>query len=313
MAFNWEATDTYWVVDPKYLMMLVQNYGWDLNGRDAIGRTFIAYFTYGDERFLEGIENCWDKIERKNWLKRFLFGKYYYQGYRYSDHDDKYLSRNHLIYTLLAFKYGGYSEGFIKDFVKHLRFRISKKYLFTLNLWLWARVIANIKPYSILYYPFQWLTLTIFSLWNRLLYEYSGFGEESHQEDFIKIQNSLKPSKMVKLTKKFYSISALHIMSWQIRVLKDSKWKKRLQKIALTICPEHNYVVQLLLQSPNSPSRENVESYRSMEEDRWTGILNSWINDRDINFIKDPKRLEWNVQDVDYLRKLYSTVSCFNI
>ena len=55
---------------------------------------------------------------------------------------------------------------------------------------------------------------------------------------------------------------------------------------------------------------ENVFGYKSMQGGRWTGILNPWINDRDMEIITDPKRLEWNVQDVDYVRKLYNTSAC---
>jgi len=309
MAFNWEATETQWYVDQENKMMRVK----DLNPDDSIFEAFRAYFLYGDERFLEGIESCWVKVERRGWLKRFLFGKYYNQGYRYPTHYDDNFSRDHLAYTLIAFKYAGYSEEFIKDFVKHLRFRISKRFLFTIDLWCWAYAIANIKPYTLLYPPIQWLVLAVSSKWNKLIYRHIGFGEESHQDDFVKIQNSMKPSGMIKLAKKLYPIYALHIVSWQIKLLKNSKWKKRLQKIALTLCPKHNYPIQMLLQSPNPPSREDVESYRSMEGGRWTGILNPWINDRDINFIVDPKRLQWNVQDVDYVRKLYSTIYCLDI
>jgi hypothetical protein len=313
--FNWEAKDTAYFVDQENNMMLGLNPPWDPDadhGRgDAIGRTFLAYYCYGDPRFLDGIEECWERVERKGWLKRFLFGKYYYQGYRYPTKDHPVgLSRDHLTYTLLAFKYAGYSDAFIKDFVKHLRFRISKFAIFTIDLWLWARVVANIKPYAALYYPLQWLVLKITSLWNRLMYMNSGFGEESCQDDFVLIYNSMKPRKMIKMAKRFYPVYALHQQAWEIKLLPESKWKKRLQKVALELCPKHNYVIQLLLDSPNRPSKENIDSYKSMTSFRWSGILNSWLNDRYMVIIDDPKLLEYNVLDVDYLKKLYYTISC---
>ena len=43
---------------------------------------------------------------------------------------------------------------------------------------------------------------------------------------------------------------------------------------------------------------------------RWSGILNTWLNDRDMRVITDPVLLEYNVQDVDYLKKLYYTIPC---
>ncbi|HRT03643.1 MAG TPA: hypothetical protein P5513_06870 [Candidatus Diapherotrites archaeon] len=320
---NWETKDTLNFVDRDNKMMLCQNPSWNPNGDngkgDAIGRTFISYFCYGDPRFIEGVFNCWVKVYRKGWLKKLLFGEYYYQGYRYptyangTEKEPVGLSRDHLTYTVLLFKYAGFSEDFLKDFVTHLRFRISKRYFMTIDLWLWLRVIANIKPYKIFYYPLEWIILAIASLWNKFLYKFSGFGEESSQEDFIKIPNSMKPKSMIRIAKKFYPIYALHINSWQIRLLPESKWKKRLQRIALSICPKYNYVIQLLLDSPNRPSKEAIESYRAMTGGRWTGILNTWINDRDIHIIEDPKLIEFNNIDVDYLKKLFYTISCKKI
>jgi hypothetical protein len=314
--FSWEATETAYFVNQETKMMLGQNRPWDPNGNngkgDSIGRTFLAFFTYGDPRFLNGIESCWERVERKGWLRRFLFGKYYYQGYRYPERypGEIGISRDHLTYTLLAFKYAGYSDKFLKDFVKHLRFRISDFSIFTIDLWLWARVIANIKPYAIIYYPLQWLVLAMTSIWNKRMYRRSGFGEESSQEDFILIENSLKPKSMVKMASKFYPIYALHQQAWEIKLLPNSRWKKRLQKIALSLCPKHNYVIQLLLDSPNRPPEESIKSYKMMSGFRWSGILNSWLNDRDMRVIDDPKLLEYNVLDVDYLKKLYYTLPC---
>lgn len=319
MAFNWEATKTQWFVDQENKMMLTQNPGWKPDGDngkgDAIGRSFIAYFNYGDPRFLDGIEACWEKVERKG-LKRLLFGKYYYQGHRYPHRfkDEIGLSRDHTAYTIIAFKYAGYSDEFIKDFVTHLRYRISPFSMFTPEMWLWARAVANIKPYKTLFYLTSWIVTKITAKWNKRLYKFSGFGEESHQDDFIKVQNSFKPSRMQTILKLFYPIYALHIAAWQIKVIDgDSKLKRSLQKAALEICPKHNYAIQLLLNDPNSPSQEDVDGYKSMLGGRWTGILNTWLNDRDVGFLTDPEKLEYNVQDVDYLKKLYYTIRCSDI
>ena len=315
MAFNWEATETQWFVDQIYQMMLTQNPNWKPDGEngkgDAIGRSFIAYFVYGDPRFLDGIENCWEKVERKGWLRRLLFGKYYYQGYRYPHRypGEVGLSRDHTSYTLIAFKYAGYSDEFMKDFVKHLRFKISDFARFTPEMWLWAHSLYGNKLATALFYPISYIVTELNALWNRMLYKWTGFGPESHQDDFVKVPNDFKPKGVRRWAKLFYPIYALHISAWQIKVLPDSKWKKRLQKASLKVCPEHNYVIQMLLNGPK-PSEENVMGYDSMHGGRWTGILNTWINDRDIGKIKDPKRLEYNVMDVDYVRKLYNTIQC---
>ena len=316
MAFNWESTETNWFVDQEHHMMMEMNPDWDKNGDhgagDAIGRSFNAYYNYGDERFLEGIENCWEKIERKGKIRRFLFGKYYYQGHRFPTKDPNMrgLSRDHLTYTILAFKYAGYSDEFLQDFVKHLRWKISDFARFTPDLWLWTRVIANLKGYSWIYYPIQRITLKITAWWNKKLTKYAGFGPESHQDDFLSVPNDFKPKRIRKLADKLYPIYALHIQAWQIKLLPESKRKRKLQEAALPICPEHNYVIQLLLNHPSKPSKEDVYGYKSMRGGRWTGVLNTWINNRDMFIEKRPERLEYNVMDVDYLRKLYNTAVC---
>ena len=182
MVLNWNTNDTYFFVDKENKMMIVQNPGWNPNGTngkgDAIGRTFDAYFCYNDERFIEGIESCWVKVDRSKFWK-FLGKDYYYQGYRYPTHDDEDLSRDHTLYSISAFKYSGYSNEALKEFVMHLRYRISKKFFFTLNSWFWIRAVCGSKFYRFLFYlieiPIMWFT----KQWNKLLYFVAPFDEES--------------------------------------------------------------------------------------------------------------------------------------
>jgi len=318
-GYNPDVKYTEWFVD-DYNMMLAQNPSWRPegdNGRgDSIGRSFRGFFTYGDERFLEGIANCWVKVERKYWISRFLFGKYYYQGYRHPafaqgiDPQPVGLSRDHLVNTVLAFKYAGYSEEFMKEFVTHLRFKISDFALMTINLWLWLRVLAGIKGWGILYYPIEWMVMIVSSLWNRFMYWRSGFGPEQSQDEFVLIPNSMKPKSMRRMVKLFYPTYALQWQAWQIKLLPNKWWKKALQKPLWKITPRYNYVIKILLDHPDRPTKEQVEEYKSMTGGRWSGILNPWMNDRDIRIIEDQKLLEFNVLDEDYLKKLYYTISC---
>jgi len=316
MAFNWEATKTQWFVDQDYNMMLSQNPGWMPNGGngkgDAIGRTFVAFYCYSDDRFLEGIESCWEKIERKGFLKRLLFGKYYYQGYRYPHRfpDEVGLSRDHTIYTILAYKYAGYSREAIKEFTTHLRFKISDFALFTPELWLWRKAVYGSKIHTWLYLSISLIVTELSNLWNKFVYHITPFEEECNQDEWIKIPNDMKPERIWKWSKRLYPIYALHQHAWQLKVLPDSRLKRRVQKAALKICPKHNYVIKMLLGFKDIVTHEQAFGYRSMHGGRWTGILNPWINDRDLDEITDPERLEANVQDVDYVRTLFNSLQC---
>lgn len=318
-GYNPDVDYTNWFVD-EHNMMMVQNSSWNPDGDngagDSIGRSFRAFVWTGDPRFLDGIANCWVEKERKTWLGRKLFGKTYLQGYRhpyYAQNPEEQpvgLSRDHTLYTVLAFKYAGYSDEFLQDFIRKLKFRISPFALFTINLWLWMRVISGMKGWGILYFPIEWGVLSLTSLWNRFMDWYSGFGPESHQDDFVIIPNKMKPKRMMKIAKKFYPIYALHQQAWQIKLLKNKWWKKALQKPLWKITPEHNYVIKILLDHPDYPTKEQVDGYKSMKGGRWTGILNPWKNDRNARIHKDPKLIEYNALDREYLRKLYYTISC---
>lgn len=308
MKFNWEEKDSYYFVDTENNMMLRQNYAWqpdgDMGKRDAIGRTFRAYFTYGDNRFINGIESCWIRIERTKKLKRFLFGKYFYQGHRYPTFDHPVpMSRDHVAFSIIAFKYAGWSDEKLMEFVSHLRFKISDFAKFTLNLWVWRKAVAGSKLHEFLYCLFQIPTLSISYVWNKLIYKLAGFDEESHQDDWEKIPNGDKDKKIKFYVKLLYPIYALHNVAWQIKVLPNSWGKKLLQKICLKITPKHNYVIKMLLGDYKSFTSGDIDSYQPMRGARWTTILTPEINDRDVEIIKNPS--SYNNLDVDYLRKLY--------
>ena len=113
---------------------------------------------------------------------------------------------------------------------------------------------------------------------------------------------------MIKLASMLYPIYALRNLAWQIYLLPDSRQKKTLQKICLSISPRHNYVIKMLLGDKESFTKDNVWNYKAMTGDRWSGILNPWINNRDMDIITDEKLIEFNNIEVDYVRKLYNTI-----
>jgi hypothetical protein len=308
MGLKWDATleDSVNFYVDDHNMMLARSPDWakvkDGGAGDSIGRTFLAYLTYEDDRFLEGIKNCWDKTERKGWLRRLLFGKYYYQGYRHPVSDrDHGLSRDHTLYTILAYKHAGYSDEYMKEFVKHLRYKISDTHRFSINLWLWVRVVAGMKIYTPLYYIAEYFALFFALLGNVITEKFAKFGEESHQDDFIKMQNDDKTKRTKILTSFYYPVYAVHQAAYQNRLLKDSFLKRGLQKLLLKMTPRYNYAIQLLLDQ--EVSGEDVYSYKSMAGWRWTAILNTYRNNRDIYIYT--KNIDYNVLDVDYIQKLY--------
>jgi len=310
---DWDAKDTLHFVDQTNQMMLSQNASLDPNGdngkSDAISGAFISYFCYEDERFIEGIKWCWEKRAEINWFRKYiLLKKYHYQGFRYPTEHEKLsgLSRDHLTYSLIAFKYSGVSDDFIKTFVTHLRYKISDFAMFTPDLWTWSHAMAGSRFHRFLYYLMEIPTLRAISWWNRFIYKMVPFKSECHQEAWISpIDNKLKPENVKKWSNRLFTIHALHLLAWQIYLLPDSWAKKLLQKMALEITPKHNYVIRMLLGA--KVSKQNVMRYQPMFGDRWTGILNPWINDRDLHIVvTDCELVRANCIDVDYVQRLFN-------
>ena len=314
MSFNWNAIETYWFVDQENKMMLIQNPSWDSNGEngkgDAIGRNMIAFYCYNDYRFIEGIESCWAKVYRKNWFKKILLGKYYYQGYRYptyangEEEQSEGLSRDHLLHTVLSYKLAGKLDSKIWEFVKHLRFRISPSAVQTIDLWFWMRAMAGRKFAKWISPRITFYTMKLTAWWQKKVQNFSGIGPdfEENQDTFKHIQNEDKPKIILKVCKLLHPIYALQQQAWEANFYED-KWKRKCQDVIYSITPKYNYAIKLLCEHPEGITKEDIMNYKPMTGTRWSGIMNIWWNDRPLEIIKKPG--EYNVLDVDYLRKLW--------
>lgn len=323
--FNFDVTNTYWFYDKKYQMILQNEPSWDKYGNpskdlgraDGIGRTFRAYVTYGHKEFMDGIWNCFEKIEYKysknifvNLYQRLIRRnkKYYYQGHRYPCKNHPVgLSRDHLSYAIIAFKYSNYlSDKELKDFVKHLKFRISDFAKFTLDMWFWVRAVADIWWARPLYYMSYIPVMLGTYYWNEWLYKKTGFERESHQKDFKAYMDNRQKSEFTqKWRKRFYPMYAHHIACWQVFFLKKSFCKRWLQKIMLKICSPYNYVIRMVL-GDNTVTKDDAYGYKSMTGSRWTTILQPELHDRGAYVMSDNDiRIKYNKQDEDYVRKLY--------
>lgn len=300
---NWNSTEneTWWWVSDKNMML---NHT-DVDGGkyDSIERTWMSYYAYGDERFIEGIKSCWTKIYRTNWLSKLLFGDYYYQGERYPGLTNTNMSRDHLIYTVSVLKLSGMSDSDLYEFVSHIRFRIGNTIgmLMTPDLWLWLRLITG-KRIGLLYYPYEIIDMFINSLWNKLLINITGLGVEQTQDEFKMISNSDRPKILKFLTGLFFPNFAVKLMATQLSFLPNNWCCRQLKKLTLKMV-QKNYVLQLLLDGPDI-SEEDINYYKPSNGDRWADILNPWMHNHNLSILDD-KWLTFNVLDKDYLLKIY--------
>ncbi len=306
--FNFDAVGTCYFVDPEYHMMLQINQLWDSTGDlgkgDSIGRTFEAYYTYRDKRFVDAIKSCWVEIDLES------EHGYYYQGYRFPSHDDKTLSRDHYLNTILTLIASNHTEGEVKEFVTHVNWKLSEKYNQTLDLWLWSRAVSGIWWAKILSPIVEISLMSINVLWQKFCYLIAPFSPELSQEEFCSTPKPVKTKWQKIVGNALFPSYTMTQIAWKIHYSKNSISKTILKWLLLKIANKHNYVVKLLLDD-SKVTKEQVYSYKPMLGGRWDGILNPQINDRDLHIIDGARYgnheqlLSANVLDVDLVREIY--------
>ena len=311
MSLDLNTTDTWWYFDKKNNMMLTQTYhGLGENGKhDAIGTAWNAYYTYGEEKFLEGIKSCWKKTYRKG-ITKLLLGEYYYQGQRYPEPYPgmKPISRDHTMNTIYALVHSGISKEDLWEFVSHLPFVLGESWRMTINLkmWLWMMNLCG-KKIGWLYYPYAYLSLSKSKLNNKLIYWITGYKEEEHQDNYKRLDVAVWDTpKIIKfIAYLFYPTYALLHSASQIDSINvDNWWTRKIKKLIIEMAPKYNYVIKLLSDDKTITEQE-VMSYKSMTGDRWSDMLNKWISNRYLTIITDQNVLRSNQLDRDYLIKLY--------
>ncbi len=285
----------------EYGMMMGENPSWNPNGDagmgDSIGTTLDAYLAYDYEPFVDAVKCCYDVKHDEN-------GLLYIQGYRHpSLKYDEYntLSRDHILNTLILMKVSN-NKKFLMTLSNNLRWKISDKYCFTIDLWLWMKGITGNRFYMFLYYLID-LPIMFFSIiWNKIINCLGGFGKESPQDEFIIVSNDKISKKKQYLRGLRYPLYTIAQKSFMMYVSSNSLGKWLMKKICLWGVDEQNFLLRVMF--GGKITSVEVYGYKAMNGWRWTTHLNE-LNDRELYVITDSKRLESNVLDVDLLRKMY--------
>ena len=300
MGYNRNTTDTYYYVSDENMFLRKRINSWDTNdGKgDSIGRTVLGYIAYGDRSLMKSVMNCFMKIPCPE-LKAMKRG-YYWHGYRYPDYWEDDLSRDHLSYTIIGLKYVGANK-LLKDFVLNQRWRISKKYTFSADLWLWSRGVIGKKWARALYYIVMIPMMTGAVLWSRALYWLGAFGGEMHQDDFRPSSPEDLTKVQLKCRKLMFPTYALHNLAWQLSCLPGSRAKKVLKRICLRWTGRHNYLLRILFGDRSEKLVEQCKSYRPMSSWSWSTRLDG-TNDRATKILTKKSLIEFNSIDQDILR-----------
>lgn len=318
MGFNKDNKETWWYVSDENMMLNHSIDGyiglWSQGVHDSIEQTYHAYIAYEYKPFIDGIKNCWKKEEYENPIMKKIFG-FKYKPQRYPIHYEsmKGMSRDHVIYSLMAFYYSGMSKEEIFDYGKRLPFMIGDNVgtTMTLKLWLWIRLICG-KKIGYFYYPLVLFTMIGMNIKNYLIEKLSGFnyaiGEE-HQRNFKPLLSEDKPKIIKKLANLYYPTYAIKLTANMLNIIPENWFVKQSRKLALKYVPTYNYVLKMLLkQKLTNEEVSDLMGYKSMSGDRWSDQLNKWYSDRklfilevkfpDIGYTKD------NELDKDYAFKL---------
>lgn len=317
MGLNLKNKKTWWYVSPENMMCNrhIDGYEglWSQGVHDSIEQTYHAYFAYDDYRFIKGIKDCWKRIEYKNPIMRKLFGfKYKPQRYPIAYDAMKGMSRDHVIYSLVAFKYSGMSDKEVWEYVKRIPFFIGDNIGTTMTpkLWLWGRLISG-KLIGLLYYPlalFSALRVNLTTRFLNWLFDYR-YGEEIHQSKYDETYSDIFTEAEKKFIKFYYPTYAVKLSANMLKVLPDNIFTRITKNLLKPLIPKYNYVLKLLLGVDLSQEeREDLRNYRPMTGDRWSDQLNNSYPGGRLHIIEDyfgdPTLVKENTLDKDYALKL---------
>jgi len=301
-------------------MMLVQNANWNINGDegkgDSIGRSMVAYFCYNDQNFIQGIKNCWIKIDIDSDYKMFFKKwKYYYRGQRYPSPEYYYktFSRDHIITTFVALKLA--NDPFIVELAKNIKYSIREKdndlvfnisHKITPQLWCWIKMFAGKWWAAPLFYLQSIFVILGTIIWNKFINLIAGFSPEKTQEEFKKTRREDLSKWKLLCCKILTPTFTLHNFAWQVFILKDNIFKRLLCWLVIPLISKHNHLLRLMFNvQKKKVTKVDVLNYKSMRGNRWSTTLNETCN-RDCKIITDPQLLESNLLDEDVLVKFWN-------
>lgn len=318
MKFNPNNKNTWWFVSDENMMLFHNIWGNNtavelMGAHDCVEQTYHAYVAYGHEPLIDGIKSCWKIKEYKNPIMKKLYG----WGYKPQRYPIAYpgivgMSRDHVIYSLMAFIHSGMSKSELYDRVKRLPFMIGDKLgkTMTPELWLWGRLISG-KAIGQLFYPLVLVEMILYYYWNMYIDKKAGFGlyKEDHPSKYEVWLNKDKPEKYVYWSKKMFPIYALKLVANMTSVLPNNWFIRQVRKIGLKMTPTYNYVIRILFKgSVTEEEVKDIENYNPLFAERWSAMLNRKTNDRTSYRIIELQNWEGifdeNVLDRDYAIKL---------
>ncbi|MCD4682003.1 MAG: hypothetical protein K8R86_01860 [Bacteroidales bacterium] len=226
---------------------------------DNLWRTSLAYIAYGDPVLKEGMLGC------TKWITPD-----HVQFYRSVEQNDTTVSRDQITMFLAAMAVRGED---VKPYIKATKWKISKRYSLTLDMWLWMKAIAGNKFAKKLFFLTEVPLAKAYQLWDKL-----------------------------NISKKKFPSYAVHLLAWQIYSLQDnSGLKGTLGSIIVKMADDDNYLVQLLAGCEVDSSK--IESVIPMTDFVWQRYKETTKVELRV---LTKQEAEFNTLDVDVLNYIFS-------
>ena len=272
--FTEEDKNSFYFIEDK--MFLGTDHGWNTSGNngrgDALWRTGWAYITYGKKILKEGILSCFtDEVDKK--------GKKYIQAHRcYPNIGTDDVSRDQVISALCSLKINKDKKD-LKRLRKGLKWRLSKKFTMTFDMWLWLMSISTPQPiafvFSLLFTIINIFITAPMTIWNNILFKWSKIKEISQEEHYeilrsgvevISTKDLKRPNKAMSIC---YPTYALHLFAWQLYCLPWNPLKWLLKLLCRPSVHKSNYLIKMLF--GQKVSMNDIKKYRPMSGVRWQG------------------------------------------
>jgi hypothetical protein len=248
-------------------MMLGHNYIWDKIGDcgkgDALWRTGCAYIAYGDKCFKEGILSCFTEDTD-------VKGKKYIQAHRYPNHVEDTVSRDQITSALCGLKINGDIDD-MKRIINGLRWKISKKFRLTPDIWMWMQALKGSLFWSIMFCFIDMLFVIPWAvLYDKFLYKIGGLKQISPEEKVgdINVEEN-KRQKFVLYA--HYPMFARHLFAWQLYTTRNNPFKWLCKKCLLIGLHDSNYLMKLL--AGKKVKISDVYNYKPMTGFPWQNIF----------------------------------------
>jgi hypothetical protein len=220
--YNRENKDTLWYVD-KEGMVCVN--GDENSWKDSIGNNFDLFVGTKDHRLLTDAKRCFDFDTCEEFQ-------------RHPVKTTGELSRDHLSYALIMFRYAGKND-WADEITDKLKWKLNHKHTLR-GMYLWTKSF-NSRWYRTLFYTAKIPEMLVIRLLNYTVRKWAKIGPEvsCHEWDINTTRNRTDRQKLA--FKRTFPAYALHNFVWQLEMLPDTPFKKLLQRIVLPLVGKHNY------------------------------------------------------------------------